>query len=106
MIREKESADMLKSLTRNAYRLQDLITDILDVARIEAGTFIIDRDKVNLTNLITTAIADAENQVKVSGKKIEISYSDKQMQQAQENKDLKCTCRQRQDIASSLKSFG
>ena len=83
-----------------------LITDILDVARIEAGTFIIDRDKVNLTNLITTAIADAENQVKVSGKKIEISYSDKQMQQAQENKDLSGTCRQRQDIASSLKSFG
>jgi two-component system, OmpR family, sensor histidine kinase VicK len=82
------AADMLKSLTRNAYRLQDLITDILDVARIEAGTFIIDRDKVNLTNLITTAIADAENQVKVSGKKIEISFSDKQMQQAQENKDL------------------
>ena len=82
------AADMLKSLTRNAYRLQALITDILDVARIDAGTFIIDRDKVNLTNLITTAIADAENQVKVSGKKIEISYSEKQMQQAQENKDL------------------
>jgi two-component system, OmpR family, sensor histidine kinase VicK len=56
------AADMLKSLTRNAYRLQALITDILDVARIEAGTFILDRDKVNLTNLITTAIADAENQ--------------------------------------------
>jgi signal transduction histidine kinase len=82
------AADMLKSLTRNAYRLQALITDILDVARIEAGTFIIDRDEVDLTNLITIAIADAENQVKVSGKKIEISYSDKQMQQAQENKDL------------------
>ena len=82
------AADMLKSLTRNAYRLQALITDILDVARIEAGTLTLDRDKVNLTNLITTAIADAENQVKVSGKKIEISYSDKQMQQAQDNKDL------------------
>ena len=82
------AADMLKSLTRNAYRLQALITDILDVARIEAGTFILDRDKVNLTNLITTAIADVENQVKVSGKKIEISYSNKQMQQAQENRDL------------------
>ncbi|MDQ3967868.1 MAG: ATP-binding protein [Thermoproteota archaeon] len=84
----ERAADMLKSLTRNAYRLQALITDILDVARIEAGTFILDRDKLNLTDLITTAIADAENQVKVSGKKIEISYSDKQMQQAQENKDL------------------
>ena len=84
----EHAADMLKGLTRNAYRLQSLITDILDVARIEAGTLILERNKVNLTNLITTAIADAENQVKVSGKKIEISYSDKQMQQVQENKDL------------------
>jgi signal transduction histidine kinase len=84
----ERAADMLKSLTRNAYRLQALITDILDVARIEAGTLILDRDKLNLTDLITTAMADAENQVKVSGKKIEISYSDKQMQEAQENKDL------------------
>jgi two-component system, OmpR family, sensor histidine kinase VicK len=84
----ERAADMLKSLTRNAYRLQALITDILDVARIEAGTFIVDKNKLNLTDLITTAIADAENQVKVTDKKIEISYSDKQMQQAQENKDL------------------
>lgn len=82
------AAEMLKALTRNAHRLQALITDILDVARIEAGTLILDRDKLNLTDLITTSIADAENQVKVSGKRIEVSYSDKQMQQARENKDL------------------
>ncbi len=82
------AAEMLKALTRNAHRLQALITDILDVARIEGGTLILDRDKLNLTDLITTSIADAENQVKVSGKRIEVSYSDKQMQQARENKDL------------------
>ena len=71
----KHSADMLKSLTRNAYRLQALITDILDVARIEAGTLTLDRQNVDLTDLIATAIADVENQVKVGGKRIEISYS-------------------------------
>jgi two-component system sensor histidine kinase VicK len=85
----EQAAYMLKSLTRNAYRLQALITDILDVARIEAGTLILQREKLNLTDLITIAIADAENQVKVSGKRIQISYSHKQMQQqAQQNKDL------------------
>jgi two-component system, OmpR family, sensor histidine kinase VicK len=83
------AADMLKSLTRNAYRLQSLITDILDVARIESGSLIIEKEKLNLTDLITTAIGDAKNQVKVSGKKIEISYFHKQMQgEQQENKDL------------------
>jgi two-component system sensor histidine kinase VicK len=84
----EHAADMLKSLTRNAYRLQSLITDILDVARIEAGTFILERDNLNLTDLIATAIADTKNQVEVSGKRIEISYSDKQIQEGQEREDL------------------
>jgi signal transduction histidine kinase len=84
----EQAAHMLKSLTRNAYRLQALITDILDVARIEAGTLILERDSLNLTDLITTAIVDAENQVNISGKRIEIAYSHKQLQQSQEKKDL------------------
>jgi signal transduction histidine kinase len=84
----EHSAEMLKSLTRNAYRLQALITDILDVARIEAGTLILDKGNVDLTDLITTAKADVENQVKVSGKNIEISYSDKQIQQAREKMEI------------------
>jgi signal transduction histidine kinase len=81
------AAEMLKSLTRNAYRLQSLITDILDVARIESGSLIIEKEKLNLTDLITTAIGDAKNQVKVSGKQIEISYSHKQMLKVQKDKE-------------------
>lgn len=81
-------ADMLKALTRNAYRLQRLITDILDIARIESGTLILEIESVNLTDLITTAIGDAKNQVKISGKSIEISYFHKQIQDAQHMKDL------------------
>jgi two-component system sensor histidine kinase VicK len=81
------AAEMLKSLTRNAYRLQSLITDILDVARIESGSLIIEKEKLNLTDLIMTAIGDAENEVKVSGKQIEISYSHKQMLEAQKEKE-------------------
>ena len=84
----EDAADMLRSLTRNAYRLQALITDILDVARIEAGTLILDRENVNLSDLIATAIEDAQNQIKASAKTIEISYSHKQIQNTQEKKDL------------------
>ena len=84
----EHSAEMLKSLTRNAYRLQALITDILDVARIEAGTLILERQNVDLRDIITTAISDVENQLKVSGKRIEISYSHKQIQPAREKKEI------------------
>ena len=91
----ENAADMLKSLTRNAYRLQALITDILDVARIEAGTLILDRENITLIDLISTTIADAQNQIKSSGKRIEISYSHKQKQQQT----------QETTIASSIKPF-
>jgi signal transduction histidine kinase len=84
----EHTADMLKALTRNAYRLQRLITDILDIARIESGTLILEIESVNLTDLITTAIGDAKNQVKISSKSIEISYFHKQIQDAQQKKDL------------------
>lgn len=84
----ERAADMLESLTRNAYRLQSLITDILDVARIEAGTLILERENLNLTDLIATAIGDAKNQVKISGKRIKISYFNKQIQEAQEKTDI------------------
>ena len=84
----EHTTDMLKSLTRNAYRLQSLITDILDVARIESGTLILERDVLNLTDLISNAISDAKNQVKISGKNIDISYFHKQRQDAEQEKDM------------------
>jgi signal transduction histidine kinase len=84
----EDAGEMLRSLTRNAYRLQALITDILDVSRIEAGTLILDKENLDLSDLIDTAIEDAENQVNASGKMIEISYSHKQIQQTEEKKSL------------------
>ena len=84
----EQAADMLKSLTRNAYRLQSLITDILDVARIESGTLILERENLNLTDLITIALEDAKNQVNISGKRIEISYFHKRIQDTQQDRDL------------------
>ena len=84
----EHAEDMLKALARNAYRLQSLITDILDVARIESGTLILERNTLNLTDLISNAISDAKNQVKISGKNIEISYFHKQRQDAEQGKDL------------------
>ena len=79
----ENTADMLNSLTRNAYRLQALITDILDVARIEAGTLVLDRANVSLSDLISTTIEDVQNQIRASGKRIETAYYQKQIQRQQ-----------------------
>jgi two-component system, OmpR family, sensor histidine kinase VicK len=79
----ENTADMLNSLTRNAYRLQALITDILDVSRIEAGTLVLDRGNLSLPDLISTTIADVQNQVKASAKRIETAYYHKQIQRQQ-----------------------
>ncbi len=83
----EDSAEMLNSLIRNAYRLQALITDILDVARIESGTLKLENENIKLSDLITTSMTEAESQVKASGRQIEISYSHIQ-QQRLENKDI------------------
>ncbi|MDQ3718306.1 MAG: ATP-binding protein, partial [Thermoproteota archaeon] len=84
----EHAEDMLKSLTRNAYRLQSLITDILDVARIESGTLVLERNAVNLTDLISNAVSDAKNQLKIMGKSIEISNFYKQRQNGEQMNDL------------------
>jgi len=69
-----ESAGMIEGLTRNAYRLQRLITDVLDVARIEAGTLSLDRQLVDLQQLIAISVRDLEDQVRATGKNIRIDY--------------------------------
>ena len=84
----EQAPAMLKALTRNAYRLQALITDILDVARIEAGTLIIEKDNVNLMDLIKMALSDIENQAKIDSKKIKISHTIKNLRRLDEEKDL------------------
>jgi two-component system, OmpR family, sensor histidine kinase VicK len=84
----EQAPAMLKALTRNAYRLQALITDILDVARIEAGTLIIEKDNLNLMDLIKMALSDTENQAKIDSKKIKISHTIKNLRRQDEEKDL------------------
>jgi len=63
-----EAVDMLKALSRNAYRLQGLINDVLDVARIEGKTLTLQKTDLRVNEIIEEAISDAENQAKASGK--------------------------------------
>lgn len=67
-------AEMLKALARNAYRLQGLITDVLDVARIEGGTLRLDKEEFDLIPLVNNVVDDIRRQISTDGKPIDVSY--------------------------------
>ena len=70
-IEDNEQKMFLESIIRNAKRLKRLTNDILDVAKIETGSFKIKKERFNLDELITNLIA----QYKTSTKEIDTNNS-------------------------------
>lgn len=62
------------ALRRNANRLQRLTNDILDVTRIESQTLKLNKEKFNLTELISTIIEDFKNDIQKSGSNVKLLY--------------------------------
>ena len=63
-IEDNEQKMLLESIIRNAKRLKRLTNDILDVAKIETGSFQIKRERFNLDELITNLIAQYKTSTK------------------------------------------
>ena len=57
--------DLLDAIIRNAKRLQRLTDDILDVTRIENQALQINKEQFELSGLITNAISDCKNQLRI-----------------------------------------
>jgi signal transduction histidine kinase len=62
------------ALHRNANRLQRLTNDILDVTRIESQTLKLNKEKFNLTELISSIVEDFKNDIQKKGSKIKLLY--------------------------------
>jgi signal transduction histidine kinase len=69
---EKQSVSYIDGIYRNAFRIQKLTKDILDVTRIESGTLRLNKIKFDLKEIILNAIEDTKlmrlpesNQVKL-----------------------------------------
>jgi signal transduction histidine kinase len=62
------------ALHRNANRLQRLTNDILDVTRIESQTLKLNKEKFNLTELISSIVEDFKNDIQKKGSKIRLLY--------------------------------
>ena len=73
--RHPEKRDgMLEAIARNATRLQRLTNDILDVTRIEAQSLKLNKERVNLNELISDVIEDQRNEIEKTKKDIEILH--------------------------------
>jgi signal transduction histidine kinase len=67
--------DSLEALKRNAIRLKNLTNDILDVSRIEAGTLILNKERINLNEKIRNVVKDILNtNAQVSEKGLTIQF--------------------------------
>jgi signal transduction histidine kinase len=62
------------ALHRNANRLQRLTNDILDVTRIESQTLKLNKEKFNLTELVSTIVEDFKNDIQKNSSNVKLLY--------------------------------
>jgi two-component system sensor histidine kinase VicK len=65
---------LLGVIVRNAKRLQRLADGILDVTRIESKTFTLNKQKLNINEIIVDVIEDYRDQIKKSDIQKELAY--------------------------------
>jgi signal transduction histidine kinase len=73
--------EMIQAIYRNAERLQRLTNDILDVTRIESQTLKLNKEKFNLSDLLSNIVQDYKNNIEKSNCNVRLSYNN------QPNKD-------------------
>ncbi len=54
---------MLDIIFRNSKRLKQISEDVLDVARIESGSFFLKKEKFNLKEMITDVLKEYEQKL-------------------------------------------
>jgi two-component system cell cycle sensor histidine kinase PleC len=72
--------DYIKGIRESGEHLLDLITDILDMSKLEAGKYELDLDELNLAKTIRLAIHMMEGRAMESGIKISLKMQDESMQ--------------------------
>ena len=65
---------MIEAIARNANRLQRLTNDILDVTRIETQSLKLNKDRVNLNELVSDIIQDYRNEIEKSNKYVKLLH--------------------------------
>ncbi|HEU5119695.1 MAG TPA: HAMP domain-containing sensor histidine kinase, partial [Candidatus Nitrosocosmicus sp.] len=66
----------IKIIARNANRIQKLIANILDMAKIDDLSLKLNKEQFSLPALISTVVQDFRNQIKVNKQKVDLIYDD------------------------------
>ncbi len=72
---KEDKQGYLHVIYRNAFRLDKLIKNILDVTRIEGNTLQLDKQRFNLNEVLLSVIEDAQTQILANNSKIKLSVS-------------------------------
>jgi signal transduction histidine kinase len=72
---KEDKQGYLHMIYRNAFRLDKLIKNILDVTQIEGFTLQLDKQRFNLNEVLLGAIEDAQTQILANNSKIKLSVS-------------------------------
>jgi two-component system, OmpR family, sensor histidine kinase VicK len=62
-VSSQQMDDSLEMIHRNAQRLKRLAEDILDVTKIESQSLILNKERLNLSDVVISAIKDVKNQI-------------------------------------------
>jgi signal transduction histidine kinase len=70
----EKDEEILDIIIRNSKRLKKLAEDILNVAKIESGSFFLKKEKFDLKKMITEILRDFEQKIVENNKNIKLSY--------------------------------
>ncbi len=73
-IKDKGQKELLDVVIRNAKKLKKLSKNILDVTRIGGGSFVLDKQRFDLNELIFSIVDDFDNQKNNANKSIKFEY--------------------------------
>ena len=72
----KSNLEHVRVISRNANRILKLITNILDMAKIDDLSLKLYKEQFSLPDLISTVVQDFRNQIRVNNQNLELIYED------------------------------
>ena len=71
-----EAAPMLERIEREAEQLNEMISRILTLAKLESGSEVFEHERIDLGSLVEDVVEDANFEAQAKGKKVAISHAD------------------------------
>jgi signal transduction histidine kinase len=104
-VKDEEQHELLEIIMRNAYRLKQLSDDVLDIARIESGSFSLNKEKLNLKELITDILKEYEQSIIQHKKNLKLIYESSETNQIIIEADRNRLCQVIQNLLKNAIQF-